>query len=127
MESYKQDFLGDAKSYTDTKADEVNNNLATNYVTVTNYNSGIDIAKQNILSTVSQEYATKASVTDLNTNITNNYASKSELQQTTNSITAKFSESGGYNLLRNKLNESEGRLVIETNYNKYVKRYIKKR
>ena len=29
------------------------------------------------------------------------YTTKSELQQTTNSITAKFSESGGYNLLRN--------------------------
>ena len=36
----------------------------------------------------------------INTNLTT-YATKSELTQTNNSIVAKFSESGGYNLIRN--------------------------
>ena len=101
MESYKQEFLTQSNSYTDNEIANVNNNLVNNYVTVNNFNSGIDVTKQNILSTVSQEYAAKSSVTDLSNNLTNNYASKSELAQTTNSITAKFSESGGYNLIRN--------------------------
>lgn len=95
MESYKQDFLGDAKSYTDTKANEVNNNLVTNYVTVSNYNSGIDITKKNILSTVSQEYATKSSVTDLSNNLTNNYSTTSQMNsainQKANEITSTVS------------------------------------
>ena len=39
-----------------------------------------------------------------------NYPTKSELQQATDSITAKFSESGGYNLLRN------GRALKGTSY-----------
>ena len=57
-------------------------------------NSQISVAKDSITNTVSQNYVTKSDAT-------NTYATKSSLTQTANSITAKFTESGGYNLLRN--------------------------
>ena len=43
----------------------------------------------------------QSQIDNTNTNLTNNYTTKSELSQTTDSITAKFTESGGYNLVRN--------------------------
>lgn len=38
-----------------------------------------------------------------------------------------FKNKTGIIYLGNIIDESEGRLVIRTNYNKYVKRYIEKR
>ena len=43
----------------------------------------------------------QSQIDTINTNLSTSYATKSELTQTNNSIVAKFSESGGYNLIRN--------------------------
>lgn len=56
--------------------------------------SQINVAKDSITNTVSQNYVTKSDAT-------NTYATKSSLTQTTNSIVAKFEGSGGYNLIKN--------------------------
>ena len=96
---------------TRTELNDVNNRFD-NYSTTSDMNSAINQKANEITSSVSSAYSTKTEtsnqinglqgqINDTNNNISNNYASKSELQQTTNSITAKFSESGGYNLLRN--------------------------
>ena len=53
----------------------------------------------NITSTVSQNYYTKQETE--NTINNKNFATKSEVQQTADNITYKFSQSGGYNLVRN--------------------------
>lgn len=53
----------------------------------------------NITSTVSQNYYTKQETE--NTINNKNFATKSEVQQTANDVQFKFSQSGGYNLIRN--------------------------
>ena len=63
------------------------------YSTTEQMNSAINLAKGEITSSVSNTYLTKG---DAN----NTYATKSTLTQTENSIVAKFSASGGYNLLK---------------------------
>lgn len=77
--------------------DAVADNLANNYSTTSTMNSAIQQKANEITSSVSETYTTK---TDFN-NIVNNYATKSELTQTSNNITATFKATGGYNLLRN--------------------------
>ena len=95
--SYNPSDWTKASKYTDdTTANNVANNLATNYSTTVQMNSAIDIAKNSITSTVSETYVTK----DTFNNATSNLVTKSELTQTSNSITAKFSLDGD-NLLRN--------------------------
>lgn len=68
-----------------------------NYSTTTQMNSAIQQKANEITSSVSSTYTTKA---EFNANLTT-YATKSELTQTNDSIIAKFSESGGYNYLYN--------------------------
>ena len=53
----------------------------------------------NITSTVSQNYYTKQETE--NTINNKNFATKSEVQQTANDVQFKFSQTGGYNLIRN--------------------------
>ena len=48
----------------------------------------------------------QSQIDTINTNLSTSYATKSELTQTNNSIVAKFSESGGYNLIRNSTGAS---------------------
>ena len=57
----------------------------------------IKISSNSITNSVSENYVTK----DAFNNTTSNLATKSELTQTSNSITAKFTSAGGQNLLRN--------------------------
>lgn len=59
----------------------------------------------NITSTVSQNYYTKQETE--NTINNKNFATKSEVQQTADDITYKFSQSGGYNLIKNGGFENE--------------------
>ena len=66
----------------------------TDYSTTVEMNSAIDQKASSILSTVSSTYATKS-------NVEQNYATKSSMEQTSTDLTLKFSESGGYNLVRN--------------------------
>ena len=68
-----------------------------NYSTTSAMNSAINQKANEITSSVSSTYATKSSVDGLSSV----YATKTELTQTNNSIVAKFSESGGYNRVRN--------------------------
>ena len=98
--------INSAKSYADTKKTEAinsaNSTLSTtiqNYYTKTETNSQINIAKNNITSTVSQNYYTKQETE--NTINNKNFATKSEVEQTANNVVLKFSQSGGYNFVRN--------------------------
>ena len=91
------DWVKASKYTDDTTANEVKNDLATNYYTITETESAINISKDSILSTVSSTYTTKNEMG----NTLANYAKKSELSQTADSITATFTSSGGTNLLKN--------------------------
>ncbi|MBP3906686.1 MAG: hypothetical protein J6D12_06145, partial [Peptostreptococcaceae bacterium] len=57
------------------------------------------LTKDSLTTTIGSHYTTS---TDVNNAITSKgYATTSQVQQTTNALSAKFSSSGGYNLLRN--------------------------
>ena len=75
----------------------VKDNLANNYYTKSETEGKIKVASNNITSTVSNNYVTK----DTFNNKTSTLATKSELTQTSDNITAKFTSSGGSNLLKN--------------------------
>ncbi len=77
--------------------EDIVNNLSDNYYTKSETEGKIKVASDNITSTVSSTYVTK----DTFNNTTSTLATKSELTQTSNSITAKFTSAGGQNLLRN--------------------------
>ena len=90
-----------SKSYADTKKTEAINSANANtteklksYSTTAQMNSAIQVAKDSITNTVSSTYLSKGDAT-------NTYATKSSLTQTANNIEAKFTSSGGYNLIRN--------------------------
>ena len=72
------------------------NNLTTNYYTIKETDAQIEIAKDSITSTVSSTYTTKD---DMNNTLTT-YAKKSDLSQTADNITAKFTTIGS-NMLKN--------------------------
>lgn len=57
------------------------------------------ITDESITNTVKQNFYTKTETENAITS--KDYATKSEVQQTANNITYKFSQSGGYNLVRN--------------------------
>lgn len=96
--SYIASDWAKASKYTDdTQANNVLNNLTTNYYTITETEAQIKVAKDSITSTVSSTYITK----DNMNNTLTNYAKKSDLSQTADSITATFTSSGGGNLIRN--------------------------
>lgn len=84
----------DVDSAINSKANSSDVYKKTEVYTKAETNSQINVAKDSITSTVSQNYVTKSDAT-------NTYATKSSLTQTTNSIVAKFETSGGYNLLKN--------------------------
>ena len=86
---------------TNSSVTNLSNNLATNYSSTTQMNSAIDQKASSILSSVSTTYATQESLGNLQTTVSETYMSKSDLEQTVDSITAKFSQSGGYNLIKN--------------------------
>lgn len=67
------------------------------YYTKTETDNVIEVNKKGILSTVSKTYTTKD---DMNNTLTD-YTKHSELSQTADNITAKFTSSGGGNLVRN--------------------------
>lgn len=67
------------------------------YATTAAMNSAIEQKANEITSSVGQTYATKSDLEGFD----EVYATKSEITQTSNSIIAKFNESGGYNLLYN--------------------------
>ena len=86
-----------ASKYTDdSTANEVKNNLANNYYNIKQTDSAINVMKDGILSEVSSKYTT----TDSLGNTLSQYATKSEMKQTGENITAKFIVNGG-NLLLN--------------------------
>lgn len=96
--SYIASDWSKASKYTDdTQANNVLNNLTTNYYTIKEADAQINLAKESITSTVSSTYTTK----DHMNNTLTNYAKKSDLSQTAESITATFTSSGGGNLVRN--------------------------
>ena len=95
--SYKASDWSKASKYTDDKvANEVKDDLANNYTNTTQMNIAIQAREDSILNTVSKTYTTK----DEMGNTLKEYAKSSELTQTEESITAKFSE-GGTNLIKN--------------------------
>lgn len=69
-------------------------NIETDYATTTAVNSAITQQANSIKLEVSNAYVTK-------TDAVNTYATKSSLTQTEDSIIAKFTSTGGYNLFRN--------------------------
>ena len=97
--------------------DATNNNLQNNYSTTSAMNSAIEQKANEITSSVSETYATKATVNDLNNNLSSNYstteAMNSAITQKANEITQTVSESyttksefynieiGGTNLIQN--------------------------
>ncbi len=83
----------DAEDYTNV----VKNNLANNYYTKTQTDSAIKVSADSISSSVSSTYVTK----DTFNNTTSTLATKSEVTQTKDALTAKFSQTGGINLIRN--------------------------
>ena len=102
------------KAQTDSQIDIAKNSVTTsvkqNFYTKQETESAITSKKyatesqlqqtaNNITSTVSQNYYTKQETE--NTINNKNFATKSEVQQTADNITYKFSQSGGYNLVRN--------------------------
>lgn len=78
-----------------TKSETENAIVSKGYAT----QSQLQQTANNITSTVSQNYYTKQETE--NTINNKNFATKSEVQQTANDVTFKFSQSGGYNLVRN--------------------------
>ena len=90
------DWVKASKYTDDTKVDELQNLLKEEYYTIKETDAQIKIAKDSITSTVSSTYITK----DEMGNTLKEYAKSSELTQTEESITAKFSE-GGTNLIKN--------------------------
>ena len=112
--SYVASDWAKASKYTDdTQANNVLNNLTTNYYTIKETDSQIKIAKDSITSTVSSTYTTKD---DMNNALTS-YAKKSDLSQTADSITATFTSSGGYNLVRNGEFKNGTKFWWERTYN----------
>lgn len=71
------------------------NNALSNYPTTTQVNSAIEQSATSIKNTVSQSYYNKDEIES------KKYATQSQVQQTENNITYKFTQSGGYNLIRN--------------------------
>jgi len=69
-------------------------NIETNYATTSAMNSAISQKADSIKLEVSKDFVSK-------NDATLTYATKSSLTQTENSIVAKFTSSGGYNLLKN--------------------------
>ena len=95
--SYVASDWAKASKYTDdTQANNVLNNLTTNYYTIRDTDAQIKIAKDSITSTVSATYTTKD---DMNNALTS-YTKKSDLIQTEDAITAKFTTIGS-NMLKN--------------------------
>ena len=112
--SYIASDWAKASKYTDdTQANNVLNNLTTNYYTITETEAQIKVAKESITSTVSSTYTTKD---DMNNTLTN-YAKKSDLSQTADSITATFTSSGGGNLVKNGDFKNETKFWTERVYN----------
>lgn len=96
-QSYSSSDWVSPKYTDDTVANNVKNDLANNYSTTTEMNSAINLATNSITSTVSETYVTKDSFN----NTTATLATKSEVTQTKKDLTAKFSQTGGINLIRN--------------------------
>ena len=96
--NYSSSDWAKASKYTDdTVANNVASDLANNYYTITETDSAIKVASDNITATVSETYTTKNELG----NTLSNYTTKSELTQTSKDITAKFTSGGGQNLLKN--------------------------
>jgi hypothetical protein len=89
-------------------------NIETNYATTTAMNSAITQSATGIKSEVSNTFVSKsdASIT---------YATKTSLTQTEDSIVAKFTSSGGYNLLKNSAfaNKDTVNWSLGGNWNRY--------
>ena len=112
--SYVASDWAKASKYTDdTQANNVLNNLTTNYYTIKETDAQINLAKESITSTVSSTYTTKD---DMNNTLTG-YAKKSDLSQTAESITATFTSSGGGNLVRNGDLKNGTKFWVERVYN----------
>ena len=108
-----------ASKYTDdTVANQVANNLNNNYYTIKETDSAISVTKQGILSEVSSKYTT----TDDLGNTLSEYATKSEMKQTGEDITAKFTEehNNGYEQGIVAMNKN-GITVTHTNVNSVTK------
>ena len=71
------------------------NNALSNYPTTTQVNSAIEQSATSIKNTVSQSYYNKDEIES------KKYATQSEVQQTAENIEFKFTQTGGYNLIRN--------------------------
>ena len=96
--SYIASDWAKASKYTDdTQANNVLNNLTTNYYTIKETDAQIKVAKDSITQTVSSTYITK----DNMNNTLTTYAKNSDLSQTADNITATFTSGGGTNLLKN--------------------------
>ena len=106
------DWVKASKYTDDTVANNVANNLVNNYYTKTQTDSAINVSNEGILSTVSTTYTTK----DNMNNTLTNYAKKSDLSQTADSITATFTSSGGGNLVRNGVFENGTKFWYEHSY-----------
>lgn len=85
VESKVNNAINQANSDTDNKLKQ--------YSTTVQMESAINLAKDNITSSVSETYITKGDAT-------NSFASKSSLTQTSSEIVANFSSSGGMNLVK---------------------------
>ena len=84
----------DINSSINSKANSSDVYKKTEVYTKSETKSQINVAKDSITSSVSQNYLSKGDAS-------NTYATKSSLTQTTDSITAKFESSGGSNLVKN--------------------------
>ena len=91
-------------------------NKFTNYSTTTQMNSAITQKASEITSTVSETYATKASVTDVSNNLKNNYsttsAMNSAINQKANEITSTVSETYATKQEINAITDTIGDYVI---------------
>ena len=89
-----------ASKYTDdTQANNVLNNLTTNYYTIKETDAQIKVAKDSITSTVSSTYITKD---NMNNSLTN-YAKKSDLSQTADAIISTVSSNYAHKNVTNNL------------------------
>lgn len=71
------------------------NNALSNYPTTAQVNSAIEQSATSIKNTVSQNYYNKNDIDS------KGYQTSSDVEQTVNSLEIKFTESGGYNMLKN--------------------------
>ena len=102
------------KQTTDSITSTVNKKFE-NYSTTTQMNSAIEQKANSITSTVSSTYETKANASDKYATKTQLATAKSEIKQTTDSITSTVSKKVGNNEIISKINQSAEKVGINAN------------